>query len=90
MKNYYEFTKLNEDRESFRYFNSLPNNILKNILDDSFNYIDNTINNYANIFKIIFNGIDYDEFYYSCLSLCESLNDIKIIFDILKDRSNNE
>ncbi len=90
MKNYYEFTKLNDDRETFQYFNSLSNKFLKNILDDSFNYIDNTINNYANIFKIIFNGKDYDEFYYSCLSLYEELNDIKIILNILKDRSNNE
>lgn len=90
MKNYYEFTKLNKDRESFQYFNSLPNEILKNILDNSFNYIDDTINGYTNIFKIIFKGKDYDEFNYSCLSLCEELNDIKIILNILKDRSNNE
>lgn len=90
MKNYYEFTKLNENRDYFQYFNSLPNEILKNILDNSFNYIDDTINNYANIFKNIFNGYDYDEFYYSCLSLCEELNDIKIIINIFKDRSNND
>lgn len=90
MKNYYEFTKLNEDRESFQYFNFLSDEFLKNILNNSFNYIDNTINDYANIFKIIFNDKDYDEFYYSCLSLCEELNDIKIILNILKDRDNNE
>ncbi len=90
MKNYYGFTKLNKDRESFQYFNSLSNEILKNILNDSFNYIDDTINNYATVFKFIFNGKDYDEFYYSFLSLCEELNDIKIILDILNDRSSNE
>lgn len=90
MNNYYKFTKLTEDGESFQYFNSLSNKILKNILDDSFNYIDNTINNYANIFNTIFNEKDYNEFYYSCLSLCEELNDIKIIINILKDRSNND
>ena len=89
MNNYYKFTKLIEDGEYFQYFNSLSNKILKNILDDSFNYIDNTINNYANIFKTIFNGYDYNEYYYSCLSLCEELNDIKIILNILKDRDNN-
>lgn len=90
MNNYYEFTKINEDRDSFRYFNSLSDKTLKNILNNSFNYIDDTINNYANIFKIIFNEKDYDEFYYSCLSLCEELNDIKIILNVLEDRSNNE
>ena len=90
MNNYYKFTKLNEDRESFQYFNSLSNEFLKNILDDSFNYIDDIINDHANVFKIIFNEKDYDEFYYSCLSLCEKLNNIKIILNILKDRDNNE
>lgn len=87
VKNYYEFTKLIEDKESFQYFNSLSNKILKNILDVYFNYIDNTIINYASIFKDIFNGYDYDEFYYSCLSLSEELNNIKIIINILKDRN---
>lgn len=90
MNNYYKFTKLTEDRESFQYFNFLSNKILKNILDDSFNYIDNTINNYANIFKVIFNDYDYNEFYYSCKFLSEELNNIKIILNILKDRSNND
>ena len=44
----------------------------------------------SNVFKAIFNGQDYDEFYYSCLSLIEQLNNIKIIFNILKDRDKNE
>ena len=30
MNNYYEFTNLIDDKESFEYFNSLSNNILKN------------------------------------------------------------
>lgn len=55
MKNYYKFTKLIKDRESFRYFNFLSN-----------------------------------KFYYSCISLSEELNDMKITFNILKDGSNNE
>ena len=90
MNNCYEFTKLTNDRESFEYFNSLSNKILKNILDDSFNYIDDVISNYESIFKTIFNGYDYNEFYYSCKFLSEELNNIKIILNILKDRSNND
>ena len=38
------------------------------------------------MFKYIFNDFDYDEFYYSCLSLIDELNDIKIILNILKGR----
>ena len=88
MNNYYEFTNLVDDGESFEYFNSLPINVLKNILDDNFNYIDFYLDYFANIFKDIFNNKDYDEFYYTCLSLIEELNDIKIILNILKDRDN--
>ena len=86
MNNYYEFTNLIDDKESFEYFNSLSNNILKNILNDSFNDINSYLNYYADTFKIIFNGLDYDEFYYSFKSLSECLNDIKIILNILKER----
>ena len=43
MNNYYEFN-YNEDRESFEYFNSLPINVLKNILDYNFNYIEFFLN----------------------------------------------
>ena len=82
MNNYYEFN-YNEDRESFEYFNSLSNNTLKNILVNNFNYIEFYLKEFANIFKKLFNGNDYDEFYYSCLSLVEELNDIKIILNIL-------
>ncbi len=89
MNNYYEF-KYNEDRESFEYFNSLPINVLKNILNENFNYIETSLINYANVFKEIFESKDYDEFYYTCLSLVEELNDIKIIINILKDRDKNE
>ena len=88
MNNYYEFTNLVDNGESFEYFNSLPINVLKNILDDNFNYIDFYLDYFANIFKDIFNNKDYDEFYYTCLSLIEELNDIKIILNILKDRDN--
>ena len=89
MNNYYEFN-YNEDRESFEYFNSLSNNTLKNILVNNFNYIEFYLKEFANIFKKLFNGNDYDEFYYSCLSLVEELNDIKIILSILKERDKNE
>ena len=85
MNNYYEF-KLIDDKESFEYFNSLSDNMLKNILNDSFNDIDDYLNYYANTFKIIFNGLDYDEFYYSFKLLVGYLNDIKIILNILIER----
>lgn len=85
MNNYYEFNLI-DDKESFEYFNSLSDNILKNILNDSFNDIDNYLNYYADTFKIIFNGLDYDEFYYSFKLLAEYLNDIKIILNILIER----
>ena len=90
MNNYYEFTNLVDDGESFEYFNSLPIHVLKNILDDNFNYIDFYLDYFANIFKDIFNNKDYDEFYYTCLSLIEELNNIKIILNILKERDINE
>ena len=86
MNNYYEFTNLIDDKESFEYFNSLSNSILKNILNDSFNDIDSYLNYYADTFKIILNGLDYDEFYYSFKLLAEYLNDIKIILNILLER----
>ena len=87
MNNYYEFN-YNNDKESFKYFNSLPTSILNTYLNDSFNYIESYLKEFSKIFKIIFNGSDYDEFYYSCTSLIEELNDIKIILNILKDREN--
>ena len=89
MNNYFEFNYI-EDRESFEYFNSLSTYALKNILDNNFSYIEFYLKEFANIFKKIFNKNDYDEFYYTCLSLVEELNDIKIILNILKERDKNE
>lgn len=86
MNNYYEFDKLIDDGESFQYYDSLPDKVLKEILNDTLNYIDNYLNNYVVVFKKIFNGSDYDEFYYSCKCLSEELNNIKIILNILKER----
>ena len=88
MNNYYEFNNLSIDKESFEYFNSLSTNILNTYLNDTFNYIESYLNQFSFVFKTIFNELDYDEFYYSCLSLIEELNNIKIILNILKDRDN--
>ena len=89
MNNYYEFN-YTDDLESFKYFNSLSTNILKNILNENFNYIESFLEEFSNVFKAIFNKNDYDEFYYSCKSLIEELNGIKIILNILKERDINE
>ena len=89
MSNYYEFN-YTDDKESFEYFNSLSTNILKNILNENFDYIESFLEVFSNVFKVIFNKNDYDEFYYSCKSLIEELNDIKIILNILKERDINE
>ena len=88
MNNYYEFSNLSNDEESFEYFNSLSTNILNTHLDDAFNEIEYYLEEFSSVFKKVFNGYDYDEFYYTCLSLVEVLNDIKIILNILKDREN--
>ena len=87
MNNYYEFNKLIEDNESFEYFGSLSTDNLKIILNEYFNNIDTYLTLYSSVFKDLFNGSDYDEFYYSCLSLVEELNDVKIILNILKDKN---
>ena len=87
MNNYYEFD-YNNDKESFEYFNSLSTNFLNTYLNDCFDYIESYLKEFANVFKIIFDNQDYDEFYYSCKSLIEELNNIKIILNILKDRNN--
>ena len=89
MNNYYEFNYI-EDKESFAYFNSLPINVLNTYLNDNFNYIELHLKEFANVFKQIFNGNDYDEFYYICKSLIDELNDIKIILNILKEKDKNE
>ena len=88
MTNYYKFNNLSDDKESFEYFNSLPTNILNTYLNNNFDYIESYLEEFSNVFKVIFNGTDYDEFYYSCNSLIEELNNIKIILNILKDRDN--
>lgn len=80
------FTKLINDEESFKYFNSLSNKTLENILDDTFNFIDDNINHCADTFKILFDGADYDEYFYLCKCLSEELNNIKIIINILRSR----
>ena len=87
MNNYYKFN-ISDDKESFEYFNSLPTNILNTYLNNNFDYIESYLEEFSNVFKVIFNGTDYDEFYYSCNSLIEELNNIKIILNILKDRDN--
>ena len=77
MYNYYKFTNLLEDCDSINY------------LDSSFIFIETLLNYFSSVFKNLFNGNDYDEFYYTCKSLIEELNDIKIILNILKDRDND-
>ena len=89
MKNYYDFTKLTNDKDSINYYSSLSNNILNSILDNSFNNIDYHLNYYAKTLKQIFNGSDYNEHYYLLKSLSEELNDIKIILNILGTRNDD-
>ena len=88
MNNYYEFTNLVEDCDSINYFDSLSTEKLINYLDSSFIFIETFLEYFSSIFKNLFNGNDYDEFYYTCKSLIEELNDIKIILNVLKDRDN--
>ena len=89
MNNHFEFN-YHEDKDSFKYFYYLSNDSLNTYLDMSFTYIEDYLNYFANIFKIIFNDSDCDEFYYTCKSLIEELNDIKIILNILKEREIDE
>lgn len=90
MNNYYEFSKLIEDGVSMDFFNFMSDEKLKIILDDYFNDIENYLNDFANTFKYLFNGKDYDEYYYQAKSLIEQLNDIKIILNILIERKIDE
>lgn len=80
MNNYYKFTN---DKETIKYYNSLSNNALNDILNNSIDDIDYYLNYYAEILRAIFSGDDYDEHYYLLKSLSEELNDIKIILNIL-------
>ena len=90
MNNYYEFTKYDENGIAMDIFNGLSNDKLKSILDDYFNEIEYFLDLFADTFKNVFNGSDYDEFYYQSKSLVEQINDIKIIINILKERDINE
>lgn len=90
MNNYFKFTNFVEDKESFEYYNSLLSNILNTHLDTSFIYIENYLTYFTSVFKDIFKGSDYDEFYYACKSLIEELNDIKIILNVIMERDKNE
>lgn len=90
MNNYYEFTKLYEDRETIDIYSSLSNNELKNTLDNTFNDIDEWLSYFANVFKETFKGSDYDEHFYHAKVLLEELNNIKIILNILEDRNKDE
>ena len=90
MNNYYEFTKYDEDGIAMDIFNGLSNDKLKSILNDYFNEIEYFLDLFADTFKNVFNGSDYDEFYYQSKSLVEQINDIKIIINILKERDINE
>ena len=90
MNNYYEFTKYDEDGIAMDIFNGLSNDKLKSILDDYFNEIEYFLDLFADTFKNVFNGSDYDEFYYQSKSLVEQINDIKIMINILKGRDMDE
>lgn len=82
MNNYYEFTKFDEDGFAMDIFNAMSDERLKGILDDYFNELA--------AYLALFKGKDYDEFYYQAKSLLEQINDIKIILNILLERSMDE
>lgn len=90
MNNYFEFTNFINDKDSFEYFKSLSSNTLHIYLNNSFNDIETYLNYYTSIYKNIFKGSDYDEFYFSCKELIEELNDIKIILNIIRGRNQDE
>ena len=85
MNNYYKFSKIINDKDSVKYYSSLPTNVLNDILNASFDNIDYYLNYYAEILRATLNSNDYDEHYYLLKSLSEELNDIKIILNILGD-----
>lgn len=90
MNNYYEFTKLIEDELSMDIISGMSNDKLKIVLDDYFNDIETYLNEFAIAFKKRFKGHDYDDYYYHTKSLIEELNDIKIILNILIERTKDE
>ena len=65
-------------------------NALIDGIDDYFNEIETCLNDFAKTFKMLFKGKDYDEYSYQAKALIETLNDIKIILNILDDISKNE
>lgn len=88
MYNYYnfDFNKKYLVRDSIQFYKSLPTKNLKDNLNKSFNYLEAYLIYFSKIFKNLYKEKDYDEFYYTCQSLVEELNDIKIILSILKER----
>ena len=88
MYNYYNFKidKKYSDRDTIKFYKSLSTKILKDNLNKSFNYLESYLIYFSKIFKDLYKGKDYDEFNYTCQSLVEELNDIKIILNILKGR----
>lgn len=90
MKNYYEFNNLYDDGESIKFYKSMPKQNLILLLNDNFDNINYYLKYYAKFFKSHFGGNDYDEHYYNFLTLLESINDIQIILNILKDSDNYE
>ena len=90
MNNNYEFTKLIENGLTIDFYCSISKEKLKKLLDDYFNEIETCLNDFAKTFKLLFKGKDYDEYSYQAKALIETLNDIKIILNILDDISKNE
>lgn len=90
MNNYCNFTNFIEDGLAMDIFNGMSNEKLKRILDDYFNDIEIYLNDFADTFKKLFKGQDYDDYYYHAKSLIEELNDIKIILNVLIERNKDE
>lgn len=86
MKNYCNFTNYIENGLNPDIFNNMSNERIKTVLDENFNDIEIYLNEFANAFKLLFNGEDYDDYYYNAKSLIEELNDIKIIINVLIER----
>ena len=85
MNNNYEFTKLIEDGLTIDFYCAFSKEKLKTLLDEYFNEIEYHLNDFAKVFKILFKRKDYDEYYYQVKTLIETINDIKIILNILDE-----
>lgn len=90
MNNYYEFTKFDEDGFAMDIFNAMSDKRLKEILDNYFNEINDYLALFIDTFKFLLKEKNYDEFYYQAKYLLEQINDIKIILNILLERSTDE